>query len=202
MQQVVVPEIHERPQTASSVMALKMDPLDLSGPANNEMVVRILEAAKQSANSGKMVVWKDFYKKYKTIDKTDDEFIETISFRINRENSKFNFEKVSKRTNLDIATVNTAIQIILNGDLIREAHLSAGGVGPIPLYLKKTGAFLQGKSLNPETVIEAIEVAGSEISPISDARGSKEYKRLLLRQLIFAHFIELFPERFAIEKLV
>ena len=28
----------------------------------------------------------------------------------------------------------------------------------------------------------------TEIAPISDARGTKEYKRLLLRQLFLAHF--------------
>ena len=42
----------------------------------------------------------------------------------------------------------------------------------------------------------------SEISPISDARGTAEYKRLLLRQLIFAHFILLFPERINAEELL
>lgn len=37
-------------------------PFDLSAEANNEMVVKILEAAKQSAKTGKVVVWKEFYK--------------------------------------------------------------------------------------------------------------------------------------------
>ena len=40
---------------------LKMSPHDLSGPENNELVVRILEAAKQSATTGKTVVWKEYY---------------------------------------------------------------------------------------------------------------------------------------------
>lgn len=35
---------------------------DLSSEANNEMVVKILEAAKYSAKTGKMVVWKEFNK--------------------------------------------------------------------------------------------------------------------------------------------
>ena len=34
----------------------------------------------------------------------------------------------------------------------------------------------------------------SEIAPISDARGSKEYKALLLEQLLKAHFRALVPE--------
>ena len=44
-------------------------------------------------------------------------------------------------------------------------------------------------------------MALSEISPISDARGSAEYKKLLLRQLLFAHFIKLFPEQIDVERL-
>jgi len=34
----------------------------------------------------------------------------------------------------------------------------------------------------------------SEITPISDIRGSAEYKRLLVRQFIIAHFTKLYPE--------
>lgn len=41
---------------------IKPAPFDLSAPANNEIVIRILEAAKLSAKTGKMVVWKEFYR--------------------------------------------------------------------------------------------------------------------------------------------
>lgn len=155
---------------------------------------------RKATGQKRTILLRDFYKKYKTIDKTDDEFIETISFNTFDKDTFFNFEKVSKRTNLDIATVNSAIQLTLKGDVIKQIHISAGGVGPIPLYLKETSAYLTGKELTPDTVIAAIDVAFTEISPISDVRGSKEYKALLLRQLLFAHFIELFPEKFEMEK--
>jgi predicted dehydrogenase len=41
---------------------IKMDTYDLSAPANNEIVIKILEAAKYSAKNGKTVVWKEFFK--------------------------------------------------------------------------------------------------------------------------------------------
>ena len=69
------------------------------------------------------------------------------------------------------------------------------------MYLKQTSQFLIGKALSEHLIIEAIEIAQSEISPISDARGTAEYKRLLLSQLIKAHFITLFPQLY-IEKLM
>lgn len=42
---------------------IKPAPFDLSAKANNEMVVKILEAAKHSAKTGQAVVWKKFYNK-------------------------------------------------------------------------------------------------------------------------------------------
>ena len=131
---------------------------------------------------------KDFYKGYKQIDKDPDEIIERIIFTLPK-NNRFNFEKVCKRTHLDIASVNSACQMRLSDDgVINEIHLSAGGVAPFPAYLKDTAVFLKGKIINAENLKTAIEIMNSEIAPISDARGTKEYKRLLLRQLFLAHF--------------
>jgi xanthine dehydrogenase small subunit len=136
----------------------------------------------------RMVKLKDFYKAYKQIDKADDEIIEKIAFTP-PQNNHFNFEKVSKRTHLDIASVNSACQMQLNDDgVIENMHLSAGGIAPFPKYLKNTATFLKGKQINVENLKAAIEIMNTETSPISDARGTKEYKRLLLRQLFMAHF--------------
>ena len=81
------------------------------------------------------------------------------------------------------------------GDTVAECHLSAGGVSPVPLYLERTCAFLTGRPISAEIVLQANAITQQEISPITDARGSAEYKRLLLRQLLLAHFLKLFPER-------
>lgn len=135
-----------------------------------------------------------FYKGYKQLDKTPDEYIEKIEFEIPSKNTLFNFEKVSKRTHLDIASVNTAMCISVHNKEIVNAGISAGGVAPVPAYLQKTSASLTGKLVSEELVHETIKIAQSEIVPIGDARGSKEYKTLLLGQLLKAHFIQLFPE--------
>lgn len=140
------------------------------------------------------IALREFYKGYKQLDKRDNEFIEQVWFELPGKKDLFNFEKVSKRTHLDIASVNSAISITTNGKQILNAGLSAGGVGPVPLFLSNSSAFLKDKKINAEIIDEAIEIAQLEISPISDARGSEDYKRLLLSQLIKAHFITLFPK--------
>jgi xanthine dehydrogenase small subunit len=141
------------------------------------------------------------YKGYKDLDKSPEEFIQSISFDLPDKNTFFNFEKVSKRTHLDIASVNTAICLKVNNNTITAASLSAGGIGPIPLYLSNASAFLKGKELSEDIIEETIEIAKGEISPMSDARGTKEYKTLLLSQLIKAHFITLFPAM-SVEKIM
>ncbi|MGV9012428.1 MAG: FAD binding domain-containing protein [Flavobacteriales bacterium] len=145
---------------------------------------------------------KNLYKGYKDLDKTPDEILTSVRFKLPTQHTSFNFEKVSKRTYLDIASVNSAIRLEMDGHTIREAFMSAGGVAPVPKFLVNTTVFLAGKEATPETVRNAVAVMNDEIAPISDARGTADYKRLLLRQLLFAHFMELFPERFKLKELI
>ncbi|RYY90973.1 MAG: 2Fe-2S iron-sulfur cluster binding domain-containing protein [Chitinophagaceae bacterium] len=134
------------------------------------------------------VLLRNFYKGYKKLDKAGDELVVSVSFVPPAAATHFNFEKVSKRTWLDIASVNSACQMTLDADgTIRAIRLSAGGVGPIPRYLTATAAYLTGKRWEPEVFTEALRILNEEISPISDARGTAEYKRLLLRQLLAGH---------------
>jgi len=140
---------------------------------------------------------------YKKLDKTPNEFIESIQFPVPTKSSHFNFEKVSKRTHLDIASVNSACQLKLkkNGT-IASAHISAGGVAAIPKYLHQSADFLKNKKIDNTTLPTFLEILDSEISPISDARGTAAYKRLLLRQLVLAHFIQIFGPIEVIRKVL
>lgn len=137
---------------------------------------------------------KNFYVAYKTLNKKPDETVKEISLPVPTKNLLFNYEKVSRRTYLDIASVNSSVALKYEKGRIKDVSISAGGVAPVPLFLKSTSAYLKGKEVNDSVLIEAVKTACSEISPISDARGSKEYKTLLLGQLIKAHFIKLFPD--------
>ncbi|MCF6242206.1 MAG: FAD binding domain-containing protein [Bacteroidales bacterium] len=156
---------------------------------------------KNTQNKFRKIKLKDFFIDYKKIDLREGEIIETIEFEIPQKPFNFNFEKVSKRTHLDIASVNTAILIKLEENCIREIYLSAGGVAPIPYLLAKTEDFLLAKELNTENIRKASEILLNEILPISDIRGSKEYKSLLLRQLFFKHFITLFPKKIQLKDI-
>ena len=150
----------------------------------------------------RQVALKDFYLGYKKLDKEQDEILVKISFEFPKPNTFFNYEKVSKRIHLDIASVNTTLQLKVDNGIITQANISAGGVAPIPLYLAKMRKSLLGKKINAETISEAVEAALSEINPITDVRGSADYKQLLLRQLLLAHFYKFFPQTIQSEILL
>jgi len=154
------------------------------------------------ANKSRKVMLKDFYLGYKKLDKKADEIISEIAFELPTNGTQFNFEKVCKRQYLDIASVNSAITISNNGNTISEVHASIGGVGPIPKYLAKTSEFLVNKLITVSVIKEAEQILQTELSPISDARGTEAYKRLLGRQLFFSHFITLFPETIKMDDLL
>lgn len=149
------------------------------------------------------VALKDFFKGYKVLEKREKEILTEILLPLPAEGTKIHFEKVSKRKCLDIATVNSAAKIQAHGEgIIIDASLTAGGVAPIPLFLKKTSDFLVGKKINSDTIQEAQKVAAQEISPISDVRGSAQYKALLVHQFMAAHFIELYPKLVSFEEMM
>jgi len=211
--QDVFPELYKHLKLVSSTpirnMATIAGNLVNASPIGDMTVWFLALDAQIIFNNGREMPLRNLYLDYKRIAKTDNEFIKQIRFRKPGIGFYFNFEKVCKRTYLDIATVNTAISIqladagppvpaILRPDIpnpeliIDTAHVSIGGVAPIPLYLKETSEFLKGEPVNAETIRQANEIIQAEISPISDVRGTESYKRLLVRQLFTAHFYELF----------
>jgi xanthine dehydrogenase small subunit len=118
-------------------------------------------------------------------------------------NAGFHFEKVGRRQHLDIASVNTAVYLRLEGRRVREARLAAGGVAPVPLLLSRASERLSGREAGPEALgqalAESLALAQEEIAPISDVRGSAQYKRRLLKHLLVASFLRLLPEAFGVE---
>ncbi len=137
------------------------------------------------------------YLGYKKLDLAPGEII--AAFVLHGEKAGlFNFEKVAKRQRLDIASVNTGACFTVEGPAkspkIISARISAGGVAPVPLYLRDASEYLCGKEVSAEAAREAARLAVEASAPIDDVRGSADYRRRLLNRLILAHFVRLFPE--------
>lgn len=140
---------------------------------------------------------KEFFTGYKQVNKAEDELIEWICFKVPQQGFCLNFEKVSKRIHLDMATVNSAMGFRLENGLIRDASFAVGGLGATVRSMEETCAFLEGKRICDETFQAANAVAQSEITP----RSRAEYKRLLVRQMLYLHLSNPAPEALSLEVL-
>ncbi|MGZ4963005.1 MAG: xanthine dehydrogenase molybdopterin binding subunit, partial [Limisphaerales bacterium] len=107
---------------------------------------------------------------------------------------RFWWHKVSKRREMDISTVAGCFVLDLDANnIIRHARLAYGGVSALPSRARKTEAALLNKPWTRATLDEALSIVGSEFTPISDARGTAEYRRGLIGSLLEKFFVEYEP---------
>ncbi len=112
-----------------------------------------------------------------------DEILTGISVPIKTENSGTSFIKIG-RVVLDLATVNAAVSLTLDGGLIRNVRVAIGAVAPTPLRLKVVEDYLVGKSPSFEVFEAAGELASETVKPISDVRSTAEYRKAVSKTII------------------
>lgn len=80
-----------------------------------------------------------------------------------------------------LAVVGVAAAVNAEGDVIHDPRIALGAVAPVPLRARKAEAVLEGKKWTEELLEQAGKEAAAESSPISDIRGSEEYRRDMVR---------------------
>ncbi|MFN4149584.1 MAG: xanthine dehydrogenase small subunit [Candidatus Sericytochromatia bacterium] len=139
------------------------------------------------SNGTRTVNINDFYKGYKILDLKPDEIITKITIPLLKENQTLKVYKISKRKDLDISTFTAGFLMTKNQEKIESIKIALGGVGPMVIRAKQAEEFLKDKNLTQENIKEAGKLAKNEIAPISDVRGSKEF-RLQLAENIMKKF--------------
>ena len=104
----------------------------------------------------------------------------TVGGRVLRE-----WYKVSKRREMDISTVSACFLVRLDKQgKVTDARLAFGGVAATPIRAKKTEKALVGKPWDAKTVEAACRILAKEFTPLTDARGTKEYRAGVLVSLL------------------
>lgn len=93
--------------------------------------------------------------------------------------------KHAVRGAMDIAMVGVAILVTPDSTrrLVRDVRIGLGAVAPTPIRARKTEEHLRGKAFDDELIREAAKTAASESKPISDHRGSAEYRTWIVEAL-------------------
>ena len=85
---------------------------------------------------------------------------------------------------LDIAVAGVAVLLELSKEgKVKTGRIALAAVAPVPLRSYQAEAVLKGRVLTTETIESAAEVAATEASPITDIRGTAEYRRELVKVL-------------------
>ena len=84
------------------------------------------------------------------------------------------------RKQMDIAVVGVGVLLTLDGDRVQRARIALGAVAPTPIRARKAEAVLEGNTASGALFAQAAEIVASEASPISDIRGSAEFRRHLV----------------------
>ena len=87
------------------------------------------------------------------------------------------------RRELDIAVVGVASQITLSNGVCGKARISLASVAPTPVRATAAERALEGQPLTKERIEEAARLAVEAARPISDQRGSAEFRKHLVRVL-------------------
>jgi carbon-monoxide dehydrogenase medium subunit len=96
------------------------------------------------------------------------------------------FLKVMRRKAEDLSIVAVSAQVALAGDgqTINSCRIGLGAVAPYPFRSRSAEAVLTGRILSPELLCQAAATARDEARPISDIRGSADYRRELIEVLV------------------
>jgi len=87
------------------------------------------------------------------------------------------------RRELDIAVVGVAAQLTLSDGVCARARIALAAVAPVPLRAAAAEQALEGQPITAERIERAAALAVDAARPISDQRGSVEFRRHLVRVL-------------------
>jgi carbon-monoxide dehydrogenase medium subunit len=94
-----------------------------------------------------------------------------------------NYLRHTPRRELDIAVVGVASQLTLANGICTKARIALAAVAPVPLRATAAEQALEGQAVTADRIKRAADLAVDAARPISDQRGSAEFRSHLVRVL-------------------
>lgn len=128
--------------------------------------------------SGKRVVPLDgfFAGKRQTI-LEKGELLEALRIPPQPKGSGASYQRYALRGGLALAVASVAARVVLSGGKTAGARVALGAVSPVPMLVPESGGIVAGSPPGDEVFAKAAAAAAEAAQPISDIRGSAEYRR-------------------------
>lgn len=112
------------------------------------------------------------------------ELLTAVRLRVPRASAGSCYLRQTVRWSMDLAGVGVAAAVETRGPVVTAARIALGAVAPVPLPVPEAAAAVVGTELTDASAEEAGRRAAAACSPISDARGTAEYRRQVTAVLV------------------
>jgi xanthine dehydrogenase small subunit len=131
-----------------------------------------------------------FFLSYGKQDRQAGEFVESVRIPRPAPGTRIRIVKLSKRFDSDISALCGAFFLRMEEGLVAEARIAFGGMAGIPARAPACEAALMGQPWS-EAAVEAAAVAlARDYRPLSDLRGSAEYRLAAAANLVRGLWLE------------
>jgi xanthine dehydrogenase small subunit len=148
------------------------------------------KVALRSIHGARSVALDEFITGYRKTALNRDEIITGIEIPVPSENTFIKTYKISKRYDLDIATVSAGFRLELDKGVIKDCVLVFGGMAAQTSHAAKAEAFLAGKPWNRKIVEQCMKIIRESFTPISDARSGAEFRSIAAANLLMKFWLE------------
>ncbi len=111
------------------------------------------------------------------------EVLVALRFPTPAPNSGANYIRFIPRNEMDIAVAGAGVSVVLDNGDIQSARVTLASVAPTPLFVAEAADAIAGKPATEETVRIASGIARDAARPITDMRGTIEYRKHLCEVL-------------------
>jgi carbon-monoxide dehydrogenase medium subunit len=134
----------------------------------------------RSVRGERVVPLSEFYTGVRRTVMAPDEIITDIAFKGLAESQPSYFIKTALRKAQAISVINISVILDLAGDKVSKARITLGAAAPTIIHAEKAEDFLVGKVLSEPVIEAAGELTSQAAQPISDIRGSAEYRDYMI----------------------
>ena len=122
----------------------------------------------------------------------EGEFLLGVKFAMPKASTKDAYLRFTPRTEMDIAVAGVGVRVSVENGICTDARVSIGAVAPTALLVTSAADALIGSSLDEAALAAAGQACKDSASPISDKRGTAEYRQkvvavLCKRAIAIAH---------------
>ena len=134
-------------------------------------------------NGSREVALEDFCTGVRQTVLEQGEILVAMHFPTPAANSGANYIRFIPRNEMDIAVAGAGVSVELDNGNIQSARVTLASVAPTPLFVAEAGEAIAGKPATEETVRIASGIARDAAVPITDMRGTIEYRKHLCEVL-------------------